>query len=266
MGRQVAATLVLGAALLAPAFAAAQAPPAPGELWREFPLTPVTTTVPTSTDPGPAPVTEPTTQPVEEETRPVEEDASVFDQGIVGLLILVGAAVATVAGFVGHWRITSREQPGEQPDEYVEPRRGPAVVRSLERPVPAHDPTNGSVAVAQRPAARMEPRSAAALIETLSPQARLADRLEGADQDETHEMCEIGCWRGYVTWRFFVESPLGPSLASPYFRAPGKGVPEQTEASLAAHAALVEMLVAAGWEPEGYGEEWFAERFQRPSA
>ena len=124
-------------------------------------------------------------------------------------------------------------------------------------------PLTGSVAVAQRPAARVEPRSAAALIETLSPQARLADRLDGADEDETHEMCEIGCWRGYVTWQFFVESPLEPSLASPYFRAPGKGVPEQTETSLAAHAALVEMLVAAGWEPEGYGEEWFAERFQR---
>jgi hypothetical protein len=260
MSRPAAAALVLAAALLAPAFAAAQASPAPGELWSEFPLAPVTATVPTSTEPGPAPVT--TTQPVEEETRPVEEDASVFDERIAGLLILVGAALAAVAGFFGHRRVTRREQP----DEYVEPRREPAVVRSFERPVPARDLATGSVAVAQRPAARVEPRSAAALIETLSPQARLADRLEGDDVDETHEMCEIACWRGYVTWQFFVESPFEPSLASPYFRAPGKGVPEQTETSLAAHAALVELLVAAGWEPEGYGEDWFAERFQRASA
>ena len=81
-------------------------------------------------------------------------------------------------------------------------------------------------------------------------------------------MCEIACWRGYVTWQFYVESesPREASLASPYFRAPGKGVPEQTDVALHAHAVLVETLVAAGWEPEGYGEEWFSERFQRPNA
>ena len=87
--------------------------------------------------------------------------------------------------------------------------------------------------------------------------------MEGDDEDETYELCEIACWRGYLTWQFFVESPLESSLASPYFRAPGKGVPEQTETSLAARAVLVEMLAAAGWEPEGDGEEWYAERFQR---
>ena len=66
----VASVLVLAAALLAPAFAAAQAPPAPDELWAEFPLAPVIATVPTSTEPAPAPVIETTTQPVEEQMRP----------------------------------------------------------------------------------------------------------------------------------------------------------------------------------------------------
>jgi hypothetical protein len=262
VGRPVAAVLVLAAALLLPAFAAAQTPSAPGELWEGFPLAPPTAAVPTATEPGPAPAIETTTQPVEEEMRPVEADASVFDERIAGFLILVGAAVAAAAGFVGHRRVTRREQP----DEHVEPRREGVMVRWFERPVPAGNLATGSVAVAQHPAARVEPLSAAALIETLSPQARLDDRVEGGGEHEAYEMCEIACWRGYLTWQFFVESPLEPSLASPYFRAPGKRMPEQTEMSLAARAALVEMLVAAGWEPEGIGDEWFAARFQRARA
>ena len=97
------------------------------------------------------------------------------------------------------------------------------------------------------------------------------ERHEETESDtelETHQVCEIACWRGYVTWQFYVESesPHEASLVSPYFRAPGKGVPEQTDVALHAHAVLVDTLVAAGWEPEGYGEEWFSERFQRPNA
>ena len=120
-----------------------------------------------------------------------------------------------------------------------------------------------------RPSPGHARRPAGTLVETLSPQARLADQLEEAESGtelETHQVCEIACWRGYVTWQFYVglESEREASLSSPYFRAPGKGgVPEQTETALLAHAALVEKLVAAGWEPEGYGEDWFSERFQR---
>ena len=83
---------------------------------------------------------------------------------------------------------------------------------------------------------------------------------------DTHQVCEIACWHGYVKWQFYVGSERPEvALVSPYFRAPGKGVPAQTDAALHAHAVLVEALVDAGWEPEGYGEEWFSERFQRPS-
>ena len=82
-------------------------------------------------------------------------------------------------------------------------------------------------------------------------------------------MCEIACWRGYVTWQFYVESGVAArGVARPHRTSarPARGVPEQTETALHAHAALVEKLVAAGWEPEGYGEDWFSERFQRANA
>lgn len=210
--------------------------------------------MPGSTAPAQAPVVQPTTQAE-------GEGASGSDGRSTGFLIVVGAAVVA-AGCIGSRRATRRQQPGEE----AEPKSEQAVIRSFEPPVGARAPAaTGSAAVAQRPAPRVEPRSTASLIETLSPQARLADLLDG---DETHDVCEIACWRGYVTWQFIVESESlheGP-LTSPYFRAPGKRAPQQTERSLAAHAALVEQLVAAGWERGGYGEEWFAESFQRASA
>jgi hypothetical protein len=142
-------------------------------------------------------------------------------------------------------------------------------VHAFERPVPAgaSGSATGSVAVATR----LRSGAARTLVETLSPQARLAERIEQTESEaelETHQVCEIACWRGYVTWQFYVEaeSPDEAPLVSPYFRAPGKGAPEQTDVALHAHSVLVETLVAAGWEPEGYGEEWFSERFQRANA
>jgi hypothetical protein len=58
------------------------------------------------------------------------------------------------------------------------------------------------------------------------------------------------------TTRFIVARP----------RMLGKGGPTFTDVALRAHVVLVEALIAAGWEPEGYGEEWFSERFQRANA
>jgi hypothetical protein len=258
MTRAIAATLVLAAtALLLPASALAQSAPNPDPLWSEFPLQPVIQTVPTSSTPAPAPQ-QPTTR----------EDSGVGrDERMAGLLILVGAGLAAGVGVAGRRRGKRRESDGElQP----EPER--AAVHTFERPAPPVTPAGAaaSVAVASRP----RPRAAtpgATLIETLSPQARLAETLEDRESEgelETHQVCEIACWRGYVTWQFYVESesPDEAPLVSPYFRAPGKGVPEQTDVALHAHAVLVEALVAAGWEPEGYGEEWFSERFQRANA
>lgn len=256
MSRAITAALVLAAtALLAPAFAAAQPAPAPGELWSEFPLQPLVETVPTSS--GAAPAVE---QPAKREDPAVGRD----DDRTTGFLILVGATLVAGAGFVGRRVLGKRGQSGGEPERSPEP----AAVHAFERPVPAGVTPSlaGSVAVASRPRTR-----AATIVETLSPQARLADRLEESGSDaelETHQVCEIACWRGYVTWQFYVESESqrDASFVSPFFRAPGKGLPEQTDDALHAHAVLVEALVAAGWEPEGYGEEWFSERFQRPNA
>lgn len=256
MARAIAAALVLAAvALLAPAFASAQPAPAPGELWSEFPLQPVVETVPTSS--GTAPAVE---QPAKREDPAVGRD----DDRTTGFLILVGATLAAGAGFVGRRQLGKRRQSGGELEQTPEP----AAVHTFERPVPADVSAGatGSVAVASRPRAR-----AATIVETLSPQARLAERFEETESDAdgaTHQVCEIACWRGYVTWQFYVdsESQRDASLVSPYFRASGKGVPEQTDDALHAHAVLVEALVAAGWEPDGYGEEWFSEQFQRFNA
>lgn len=257
MSRVTAASLVLAAtALLAPASALAQPAPNPNPLWSEYPLQPIVETVPTSTTPAPA-----------LEEQPVREDQLVGENDrTAGFLILLGAALAAIAGFVGSRRFGKRQQQ----DGDVEPEPERALVHPFERPVPVADlgSAGGAVAVASRSRSRTA-MPAATLMETLSPQARLADQLdevEGGDTElETHEVCEIACWRGYMKWQFYVEleSPYEATIASPYFRAPGKGVPEQTEAALAAHAVLVERLGAAGWEPEGYGEDWFSERFQR---
>jgi hypothetical protein len=186
------------------------------------------------------------------------------DDRTTGFLILVGATLAAGAGFAGRRRLGKRRQSGGELERTPEP----AAVHTFERPVLADvsPSATGSVAVASRPQAR-----AATIVETLSPPARLAERLEETESDsegETHQVCEIACWRGYVTWQFYVdsESQRDAWLVSPYFRAPGKGVPDQTDDALHAHAVLVEALVEAGWEPEGYGEEWFSERFQRPNA
>jgi hypothetical protein len=258
MNRAIAAALVLAAtALLAPALASAQAAPAPGELWSEFPLQPVIETVPTSS--GTAPAVE---QPVTREDPAVRKDD---DDRTAGFLIVVGAALAAGVGFVGRRRVGKRRQSGDE----VQSRPEPEAVRTVERPAPAGASRSaaGSVAVASR----LQTGATTTLIQTLSPQARLAERHEEMESDtelETHRICEIACWRGYVTWQFYVESASQreASLVSPFFRAPGKGVPEQTDVALHAHAVLVDTLVAAGWEPEGYGEEWFSERFQRPNA
>ncbi len=257
MSRAAAAALVFAAtALLTPGSAIAQAAPNPDPLWSEFPLQPLVETVPTSSTPAPA-----------LEEQPVREDQLVGENDrTAGFLILVGAALAAVVGFVGRRRLGKRQQP----DGEVQPEPERAAVHTFERPVPAGASGNGarSVAVVTKTRTRAVAPSAT-LVETLSPQARLADQLEEAESEtelETHQVCEIACWRGYVTWQFYVglESEREASLSSPYFRAPGKGgVPEQTETALLAHAALVEKLAAAGWEPEGYGEDWFSERFQR---
>ena len=264
MRRATAAALVLVAtALMVPAPANAGAAPPPGELWSEFPLEPRTATTPAGSAPAPVQVVERPAQP--------QGEASGADGQAVWIFILIGAVAAGSVGLVArHRRSPGRQQPGRTSE-----RKPAQAVRTVDRPVSgAAASDTAAVADVDRPRVVVAERLSPTLIQTLSPQARLADQLEVRKSDvepETHQVCEIACWRGYVTWQFYVksESPLDPSLFSPYFRARGKRAPEQSDNALQAHAVLVEKLVASGWEPEGYGEDWFSERFQRtapPSA
>ena len=261
MPRPTAAALVLVAtALLVLAPANAGAAPAPGELWSEFPLEPGTATTPAGPAPAPG---------VVEQPPQLQGEATGADGHAVWVFVLVGAVVAGSVGLVARHRRSTRRQP---PDRASKRQSARAVVRTFDHPVSGPAPSGTeAVAVVDRPRIAVAARMSPTLIETLSPQARIADQLEGTKSEvepETHQVCEIACWRGYVKWQFYVksESPLEPSFSSPYFRAPGTGAPEQSDAALRTHAVLVEKLVASGWEPEGYGEDWFSERFQRANA
>jgi hypothetical protein len=260
MRRATAAALVLVAtALLVLVPATAGAAPPPGELWSEFPLEPRTATTPAGSTPAPVQVVEQPAQP--------KGGASGADGPAVWVFILLGTVAAGSVGLVARHRRSSGRQ--QQPDRAGEQKPAQAVVRTFDRPMSGAVQSDASaVTVVERPRTVVPERMSPTLIETLSPQARLADQPEGRKTDvepETHQVCEIACWRGYVTWQFYVESesPLDPSFSSPFFRARGKGAPEQSDKALRAHAVLVEKLVASGWEPEGYGEHWFSERFQR---
>ncbi len=258
MRRPLAAALVIVAtALTMAAPVAAATSPTPGKLWSEFPLEPVTTTIPAT--PRPAQVVE------QEQPRRAAGDS---EGSAAWIFVLFAAATAGVVGLGARFRRTARKDVNRESERKPEG----AVPRSFERPAGRGAAAGGSrsMAVADRPGALTAMRATSALIETLTPQGWRADQFEGQVIDvvpETHHVCEIACWRGYFAWQFYVEpeSPLGESFASPYFRAPGRQVPEQSDAALSAHAVLVEKLVASDWEPEGYGEEWFAERFQRAS-
>jgi hypothetical protein len=80
--------------------------------------------------------------------------------------------------------------------------------------------------------------------------------------------CEIAWWRGYVKSDFYivVQGPEGGGYEvsrSPSFRCPSGEEPPQTAAIVAAHAVLVESLLADGWNDVGVGESWYARRFGR---
>ena len=264
MRPSIAAALVLVATVLmvlAPATAGA-APP-PGKLWSEFPLEPRVATTPAGSAPAPVQVVERPQQP--------RGEAPGDDGQTVWVFILLGAVAAGSVGLVARHRGSLGRLPGLASER----RAAQEAVPTLDRPVSGAAPSDTvTVAFVDRPRTVVAERLSPTLVQTLSPQARLADQLERRKSDvepETHQVCEIACWRGYVTWQFYVESesPLDPSFSSPYFRARGKQAPEQSDNALRAHAVLVEKLVASGWEPEGYGEDWFSERFQRtapPSA
>jgi hypothetical protein len=103
-------------------------------------------------------------------------------------------------------------------------------------------------------------------------QATAAPADNEAVEIATEEICEIAVWRGYAKSRFYgrldaSDLPETTDLAvaeSHPFRFRGNGEPDRTEAAEAAYEALVEKLVADGWELDSSGDAWYASRFRRP--
>jgi hypothetical protein len=80
------------------------------------------------------------------------------------------------------------------------------------------------------------------------------------------ELCEIGCWRGYLKADFYARriGESGAEIArSDMFRRRRNDPPPREGNVLAAHEALVATLRNAGWEPIGQPRPWYAQRFRR---
>ena len=244
----VAALLILAAAVAATGHAA-PAPP-PGELWSEFPLEPPVETAPAASSPDPTPRR---ARAGATEAGPTEAGATKGEALGPWLLLAVSAAAAMAAlatvGALGVPIVRSRHEGGAiaaQPAARVV-RRKKVAVKDV-RPEPPEQ----------------------SLVEVLSPHPRLHEAEQDEAETETRqtgaeEACEIVWWRGYVKSQFYVQSdsPLDEVLTSRLFRFRGSEEPEQEGAAADAHRALVEELRAAGWVPDGRGEQWFSERFRR---
>jgi hypothetical protein len=50
---------------------------------------------------------------------------------------------------------------------------------------------------------------------------------------------------------------------SPFFRARGNGIPDETDEAVAAHRSLCERLESAGWQHVASGKSWFANTYAR---
>jgi hypothetical protein len=80
------------------------------------------------------------------------------------------------------------------------------------------------------------------------------------------ELCEIGCWRGYLKAEFYARriGRDGEEIArSRMFRWWHDSLPPREGKVLAAYEELVARLAAAGWEPVGEARPWYAQRFRR---
>ena len=90
--------------------------------------------------------------------------------------------------------------------------------------------------------------------------------------DGDFESCRIEWWRGYVKSQFHAwvtRADGGQYIVerSPAFRWRHSNPPPATDHALAAYGALVDRLVALGWQPEpdedGRGSVWWAHGFRR---
>lgn len=81
-------------------------------------------------------------------------------------------------------------------------------------------------------------------------------------EDSRMETCRIVFWRGYVKCAFYAVPGEGEPIGSPFFRSRERS-PLHSGKPLAAYEALVERLVAEGWEPATRGRAWYSLTFRR---
>ena len=143
------------------------------------------------------------------------------------------------------------------------PRQEVAAVATMPQPAVARLEPVATVDVFR------EPEFAPLILST--PPSPETEEAEAAPAPPTEELCEIALWRGYTKSRFYARLDVaarydeegGAIAESAQFRFTGNGTLEQTETAEAAHRALVEELMARGWEPCDPRGPWYAARFSR---
>ena len=249
----VVAATVGGLTILAgPGFAGPAPTPALEELWSEFPLE--------SPEQAPALRQPPPTNPASRvSTRPAD---SRDDSAAPWILLGLGAAAAAATVSLAYRRRLSTLEPPEQlrKERRASTTHRPARITTSRAPAG----NRPSRTVAETPVHIGAVRGSSSFVGVLSPRPRLDEPAEERSAEPAAsglQLCEIRWWRGYLKSQFYVEAD--PPLESRAFRARGSDGHQPSDEAVAAHAAFVEELVAAGWEPHGSGVHWYSDRFRK---
>jgi hypothetical protein len=166
--------------------------------------------------------------------------------------------------------------PAAQPEEEDEPQASeppaePLLASARQReetqPSPPAPPSASPLTLddeVEPPAGRAAPRADAdGATARARPRARRRRRKRSAARTVA---CEIELWQGYVKAQLFaaVRGSDGEYAAasSPMFWRRGLA-DGPTEAAQLALGVLEDELLAAGWEPDGHREAWYARRFRK---
>jgi hypothetical protein len=237
------ALLLLAAA---PGSAGAQRKGDPAELWEEFPLEPTPT--PTAANAAAAP----------ERARPPARDDGPITVSTVSLMILAaglgamavtlarGSARGRAAGAAEppHFEPPAVEPPPVRPPASAPPASGPPAVTTSTPKPPATKPPAAKPPAAKPPAAKPPATPA---------RARPTEPAPAPPAQPGWQSCRIRLWHGYIKKQFYAESPETGELVarSAFFRVEKGSTIEDSSNAADAFDALVDELVAAGWEITG---------------
>jgi hypothetical protein len=240
----------------APGSAGAQRKGDPAELRKEFPLEPTPT--PTAANAAAAP----------ERARPPARDDGPITVSTVSVMILaagLGAMAVTLArgsarGRAGaaaeppHFEPPVVEPPPVRPPASAPPASGPpAVTPSTPKP-PATKPPAAKPPAAKPPAAKPPAAKPPAAKPPAAPApAGPTEPAPAPPAQPGWQSCRIRLWHGYIKKQFYAESPETGELVarSAFFRVEKGSTIEDSSNAADAFDALVDELVAAGWEITG---------------